>query len=247
MITNKEKEQIHKELLPFWLFYNVEHEVNDLAYAELVTNFKDTESYKICIKRFIRINETLFFKHIFLLDRGAFIVEINDQFNNYNIRCLDMNDWLKSTYKLIVNGLPSSKINLQSKSEFLEWYKIKIDLLEKTKLISSNNEPNAIDLSNTNSDFNLNHFNAVTYNLFKYLIGNYEKNGKVKYLNIYKYLKEINKDSYAFNFNQKTYKEYIFNNYDVRITTFNTANYGYEDIEKPILNGFEQAFRNIKP
>ena len=39
--------------------------------------------------------------------------------------------------------MPSSKINIQSKSEFLEWYKIKI------KLISSNNKPEAIDLSNT--------------------------------------------------------------------------------------------------
>jgi len=134
MITNKEKVQIHNELLPFWLFYQVEHEVNDLAFDKLATNFKDADSYKIWIKQFIRINETLFYKHIVLLDRGAFITEINDQFNNYNIRCLDMNDWLKSTYELILNGLSSSKINLQSKSEFLEWYKIKIDELEKIKL-----------------------------------------------------------------------------------------------------------------
>jgi hypothetical protein len=368
MITNTEKEQIHKELLPFWLFYKVEHEVNDLAFDKLRTNFKDADSYKRYIKQFIRVNETLFFKHIVLLDRGAFIIEINDQFNNYNIRCFDMTDWLKTTYKLIVNGLSSSKINLQSKSEFLEWYKIKtvstafidleqIDVINeientvmtfdevynhyietgrfgfavfwnykdhefdkivsdlnrskerfdyvfnklsnnskielkndycdrleilknkqsKTKfkeiienlIIEINNDyllynqkteatgitaitstfekPKAKDYKNIISDFNLNEFNEITFNLFNYLIVNYNKKGKVKYLNIFRYLKEINKDSYAFNFTQKTYKEYIYKKYEVELTTFNTANFEFDDKEKPILSGFEQAFRDIKP
>jgi len=149
MISKIEKTQIQNELLPFWLFYNVEHDVIDIAYDKLANDFIDANSYKRYIKQLIRVNETLFFKHIVLLDRGAFIIEINDQFNNYNIRCFDMTDWLKTTYKLIVNGLPSSKINKQSKSEFLEWYKIKINGLEPIKVNSSNNETEVLDLSDT--------------------------------------------------------------------------------------------------
>jgi hypothetical protein len=121
------------------------------------------------------------------------------------------------------------------------------------------NESEVLDLSNTTStientkktdytavnlDFNLNEFNEVTFNLFNYLIGNYDKKGIVKYSNIFKYLKSLNKDVYAFNFTQDKYKEFILKKYQVKLTTFGTANYEYEDKEKPILNGFEQAFRS---
>lgn len=93
-------------------------------------------------------------------------------------------------------------------------------------------------------DFDLNQWNEVTYKLFIYLIENYTKRGKVKFLNIYKYLKSINKDVYAFNFTQDKYKEFILKKHQVKLTTFNTANYEYKEKEIPILKGFEQAFRN---
>jgi hypothetical protein len=127
-------------------------------------------------------------------------------------------------------------------NSYLEFLKRKE--IETTK---PTHETEVLDLNNTNSDFNLNEFNEVTYNLFIYLIGNYQKKGKVKYVNIYRFLKNINKVNYAFNFTQKTYKEYIYKNFEVELTTFNTANFEFDDKEKPILSGFEQAFRNIKP
>lgn len=141
--------------------------------------------------------------------------------------------------------VPNFKFNYQKNSIYNSY----LEFLKRKEIETTNttHEPEAIDLSNTNSDFNLNKFNKITYNLFNYLIGNYQKKGNVKYLNIYKFLKKINKKVYAFNFTQKEYTIYILKNFNVKLTTFNTANYEYEDKEEPILNGFEQAFRNIKP
>lgn len=126
MITEIEKTQVRNKLLPHWLFYKVEHEVIDFAYNKMVTDFKNVDEYESLIKQMIRISETIFIKQIAPLDRKDFITVLNDQYNNYNLKCLDMTDWLKTTYKLITEGLPGTQINLQSKSEFLDWYKEKI-------------------------------------------------------------------------------------------------------------------------
>ena len=59
----------------------------------------------------------IFLKEIALLERGAFIINVKDQFNIYNDKCLDMTKWLKTTHNLIVNGLPSTIINYLLKME----------------------------------------------------------------------------------------------------------------------------------
>lgn len=91
--------------------------------------------------------------------------------------------------------------------------------------------------------FDPNHFNNYCFNLFSYLVANYQKKGNVKYVNIFKFLRKIDKTNYAFNFTQKTYTDYIFKKYQIKLTTFNTANYKFDDVEKPILNNLEQSFR----
>lgn len=141
MITEIEKTQVRNKLLPHWLFYKVEHEVINFAYNKMVTDFKNVDEYESLIKQMIRISETIFIKQIAPLDRKDFITVLNDQYNNYNLKCLDMTDWLKTTYKLITEGLPNTQINLQSKSEFLDWYKEKIKsvTVEVTKQVESIN------------------------------------------------------------------------------------------------------------
>lgn len=128
-ISEAEKTQVRNKLLPHWLYYRVEHEVIDIAYKEMVLDFEDVQKYEALIKQMIRISEKIFIEQIAPLDRKEFITVLNDQYNNYNLKCSDMTEWLNATYELITKGLPSTKINTQSKSEFLEWYK------EKTKAI----------------------------------------------------------------------------------------------------------------
>jgi len=126
-ISEVEKTQVRNKLLPYWLFYKVEHEVIDIAYKQMVLDFEDVQKYEVLIKQMIRISEKIFIEQIAPLDRKDFITVLNDQYNNYNLKCSDMTDWLNTTYKLITKGLPNTQINLQSKSEFLEWYKEKIN------------------------------------------------------------------------------------------------------------------------
>ena len=141
MITETEKDQVQNRLLPYWLFYNVEHPVIDIAYKKMILDFENVQKYEVVIKQIIRISEKIFIEQIAPLDRIEFITVINDQYNNYNLKCSDMTDWLNTTFKLITKGLPSTKINLQSKSEFLEWYNEKIKEIKPEAVIPDEVKP----------------------------------------------------------------------------------------------------------
>ncbi|WP_395047783.1 hypothetical protein [Flavobacterium sp.] len=92
--------------------------------------------------------------------------------------------------------------------------------------------------------FNRNHWNENCFNLFYYLVGNYEKKGKIKFINIFYFLKnDVDKNKYAFSFTIELYKDFIQSNFDVQLTKFEKAEYEYIDKVIPILNGFEQDFR----
>jgi hypothetical protein len=80
--------------------------------------------------------------------------------------------------------------------------------------------------------------------LFHYLVANYEKKGKIKFINIFYFLKnDVDKNKYAFGFTIDLYKDFIQSNFDVQLTKFGKAEYEYTDKVIPILNGFEQDFR----
>jgi hypothetical protein len=119
---------------------------------------------------------------------------------------------------------------------------------QKTVVIS-NELPsnNSIETSNLNInktvDFNPNHFNKKGNDLFLYLVENYTKEGKIKFVNIFEFMKKgIDKSKYAFRFTQKDYKAFIISNYHVEIKKFKVAEFLYEDAEKGILNSHEQQF-----
>lgn len=129
------------------------------------------------------------------------------------------------------------------------WEKI-IDFLKddtKTSLLANDIIRINKQLSAQSLPFNPNHFNSDCYNLFNYLVANYQKKEKVKYSNIYKFLKKIDNNNYIFNFTESTYREYLFKEYQINLTTFNTANFKFDDVEKPILKNLEQDFRNPSP
>lgn len=94
-----------------------------------------------------------------------------------------------------------------------------------------------------NSKFNPNHFNNDCYNLFCYLVNNYKKPGKIKFINIYYYLKdEVKKDKYSFRFIQNDYTKFIKENYNIEIKKYQKAMFDYDE-QKRVLNSLEEQFR----
>ncbi len=92
-------------------------------------------------------------------------------------------------------------------------------------------------------EFNRNHWDEKTFHLFNYLDENYEKNGNIKFINIFKFLKSIRTEGYAFNFIEKTYKEFIFSKHSIKLTKMSVAEYDYSSKEEPILRSWEETFR----
>lgn len=93
-------------------------------------------------------------------------------------------------------------------------------------------------------DFNRNHWNEKCFELFNYLIENYEKEGNIKFINIFYFLrKKVDKEIYVFDFTINQYKNFIKSKYNIILTTFRTAEFDFEDKEIPKLNSFESDFR----
>jgi hypothetical protein len=104
-------------------------------------------------------------------------------------------------------------------------------------LKSSNNS------SSTKPSFNPNNFNLHCYELFEYLVENYEKEGKIKYINIFYFLnKEINSEKVVFNFTQLDYMSFILKTYNIAIKKFAKAEFKFDEDEVPILNQLYQNF-----
>lgn len=99
----------------------------------------------------------------------------------------------------------------------------------------------------TTIEYNKNHWNKECHNLFMYLMENYEKKGKIKFVNIFYYLtNHIKKEKYAFNQTIDIYKHFIISKYNVELKTFRTAQYEFKGKEVPILNGLESDYSSQK-
>ena len=100
---------------------------------------------------------------------------------------------------------------------------------------------------NKGKEYNSNYFNEDCFLLFNYLIEKYEKEGNVKYINIYKYLKkEIahkHQDKYRFTIPIDNYKTLILKEHDVTITKFEVAKNAFEDLEVPKLKDLTKKFK----
>lgn len=113
------------------------------------------------------------------------------------------------------------------------------DLIENKDLVVLKHE--AIDLDKLT--YNPNHWNAKTFDLFNYLVENYEKKGKVKYINIYKFIKNLESNTYVMTFIHNTYKSYVLEKYGIKLTKMEVAEYDYELKDQPILKSWEELFR----
>ncbi|MBC7845509.1 MAG: hypothetical protein H7Y10_03355 [Flavobacterium sp.] len=112
-----------------------------------------------------------------------------------------------------------------------------VDYQPETKVIKDTSRLENIKV------FDPNHFNNDCHNLFNYLVENYSKKGKVKFINIYYFLKdEVDKQKYSFNFIQDDYTIFIKAKHQIEIKKYQKAEYDFIE-QKRILNSHEQQFR----
>lgn len=221
--------------------------------TNIKSNYPDIDNYKIDIGFINEISEIMsnILPTLDLMDKekinsGKSIEEINSEKN------------------LLINNVAknlTAEFENYSFNEKLEYYKNIIPILiedfnqkkeefyiNKTKdLFKFESEQDAFYNSITNDtllNYNRNYWNQNCFNLFNYLVDNYEKKGKIKFVNIYYFLKNhVDKKKYAFSFTIDNYKIFISNNYNINITTFRKAEYEFLEKEVPILISFEQDFR----
>ena len=92
----------------------------------------------------------------------------------------------------------------------------------------------------------LNYFNKNCYDLFLYLVDNYDKKDKVKFINIFYYLNYYaNKNFYHFKFTQERYSNFIKRNYSIEPKSFKKEMFDNSS-EKYTLNSLEENFRSLK-
>lgn len=188
-----------------------------------------------------------------LVNQGISVEQINNA-----ERMVRMTNLLKSIQHMDQYSLPS-QIKLFSKAipesidrfkkDAKEFYKRKTDeILYLDDNIESGLIRNVIDDKKDieKSNFNRNNWNQECFILFNFLVDNYDKKGKVKFINIYYFLKnKTNKKLYVFSFTIDEYKIFIASNYKVTLTTFRTAELDFEDKELPLLASFEQEYREM--
>ncbi len=95
--------------------------------------------------------------------------------------------------------------------------------------------------------YNANHFNEDCKLLFDYLIEHYHKNAKVKYINIYYFIKKYiaikQQEKYLFSIIQVDYKKFILTDYGVKLSKFETAKIEFEENEVPKLKELTKKFK----
>lgn len=90
---------------------------------------------------------------------------------------------------------------------------------------------------------NHNHFNKECYNLFLYLVDNYNKRDKIKFINIFYYLTYyVDKHLYFFKFTQEKYTEFILDKFSVEPKSFKKDVFDNSP-EMHALSSHEEAFR----
>lgn len=135
---------------------------------------------------------------------------------------------IEKVINIIENIIQNKNINIINNHSLKE-----IDLNKKPKIITKNQ----------NNIFDPNNFNEICYNLFCYLVDNYKKNGKIKFINIYYYLKdEVDKEKYSFKFIQSEYTDFINDKYLIEIKKYQKATYDFDE-QKRVLNSLEEQFR----
>jgi len=209
----------------------------NMSKFELIENLKSLKNFRQSIN--IEIQNREYSSSILLKNYGVTQFKNLKSFLNSDL-CIDIDKSpLKSEFDEVLieleNSIDINEIQILMKSNF------------QPEIVQP--EPEKIELENESirENFNPNHFNKDCYDLFLYLVENYEKKGKIKYINIFEFMKKsIDKNKYSFRFTQETYRIFIKDKYDIDIINYKVAQFKYYDEEKPALNSFEQQFSQTK-
>ena len=185
-------------------------------------------------------------RQLTMLTRDFFVIKDQEYLNSEN------NSLAKLTYEKKIAFLKDKAkglgyVILQTDEEtslnnpyYFTYYNIDAKIEDLPNLTGLPSKDNSQPKTN---NFDPNHFNERSYDLFLYLVENYLKDGKIKYLNIYEFMKkEIDKENLMFRFTQKTYTKFILSKYGIELKKFKVADFLYEDEEKSVLHSHEQRF-----
>lgn len=115
----------------------------------------------------------------------------------------------------------------------------------KSTTIKEHQQEAKTDTPPPKKEYNSSQFNEHTYKLFCYIVDEYKKDGNIKFINIWYFLKrDIDKTKYKnilFNFTQEKYKEFV-KKYDVEIKKFKKADFKYKDDEVGILQNITNDY-----
>jgi hypothetical protein len=226
----------------------VDHKNIDLFYSEYSKGFyKGYNEFENSLKSNVSIfsisNEQISYR-IYARIKEHFPKQKNGQFKIY-AESFEQNE-MKLIFK--ESNFFESGVN---GGEFYKAWEIILNNPTIFEPIFTANKPKTptIDLSDATateknvSNFDPNHFNQKGYELFLYLVENYDKKGNIKFINIYEFMKKSpDKTEYGFRFTQQKYTAFILSNYGIEIKKYKVADFKYIDVEKPILNGHEQRF-----
>lgn len=113
------------------------------------------------------------------------------------------------------------------------------------KLLGITNESSFLNESNQSLAINPNNFNAKCYDLFLYLVDNYDKRDKIKFINIFYYLTYYaDKNTYFFKFTQNSYTAFILQKYSVEPKSFKKDVFDNSS-EMYTLSSHEEVFRRL--
>lgn len=146
-------------------------------------------------------------------------------------------DFIKAEFKRF-ELFEVDKLNLAEKKQF-DFY---TDFLNK-KLNSF--EAGATDnIKNEHPKHDPNLWNTDSFELFKYLYDCYYKTTNRQLTNIWFFLKESNSSKYILKATKDQYKDFIFDNYQKKITNFDKAQAKWEDKEYNTINEHRMNFED---
>lgn len=207
--------------------------------------------YKKIIKELIDIESLFSIIRKDLINQGHSLEEIKEaeRYNKmaqYLRGILETQNYESNDFKYLNENLLPILIEQKNKlkKQFLEKKADALMYPIDSKFIEINTAGAKAKEIKEKPDFNRNNWNEKCFELFNYLIENYEKEGNIKFINIFYFLrKKVDKEIYAFAFTIDQYKNFIKSKYNIKLSTFRTAEFDFEDKEIPKLNGFESDFR----
>jgi len=139
-ISDTEKKQLDKELLPNGIFYyEVNHSAFDSILKRLDSQFETINDYKDTLKKAIQRNGLIFRQSLNGLNRVEVIDAIKVQYSYYKETCNNMSNWLNATKDLIIKGFNiEKKLSKEIQYDFNTWYDNEISINELSKPQQSN-------------------------------------------------------------------------------------------------------------